>query len=290
MSESVTNQLKNLANLLQVEKKEDFTQFKEKVQALSLEQKKQKGYCWYPVHVDKSGYTFGNRAFLIVHFHKYKKYKSQFRSGKIVNLFCNDDNVKHREESGVIHYVDKHKMKIILNSTDLPAYIHSGLIGVEVLFDESTYVEMENALERVTFAKTDRLAELREIILGKQLPIFAQDKAHYNNEKLNPSQNKAVNAILDSYDLSVIHGPPGTGKTTTLVAAIKALSEKERPILVCAPSNAAVDLLTEKIAELDLNVLRIGNISRIDESIIQHTIEAKIAEDPESARIKKVRI
>jgi len=290
MSETVTNQLKNLAELLQIEKKEDFTQYKAKVQALSLTEKKKKGYCWYPVQVDKSGFTHGARAYLIVHFQKYRKYKNQFRSGKIVNVFCNDANIKHREQSGVIHYVDKHKMKIILNSTDLPTYIDSGLIGVELLFDESSYREMERAVELVTFAKTDRLAELREIILGKQEPLFAQEKSHYHNEYLNTSQNTAVNAILDSYDLTVVHGPPGTGKTTTLVAAVKALSEKEKPILVCAPSNAAVDLLTEKIAETGLNVLRVGNISRIDEGIIQHTIEAKIAENPESARIKKVRI
>ena len=290
MSETVTNQLKNLAKLLQVEKTEDFTQYKDKIQALSLEEKKKKGYCWYPIHVDKSGYTHGSRAFVIVHFHKYRKYKTQFRPGKIVNLFCNDTHVKHTEMTGVVHYVDKHKMKIILNSTDLPTYIDSGLIGVELLFDERTYLEMEKALEKVTFSKTDRLAELKEVILGKEEPRFALETSKYHNEKLNPSQNKAVNAILDSYDLTVVHGPPGTGKTTTLVAAIKALSEKEKPILVCAPSNAAVDLLTEKIAELGLEVLRVGNISRIDESIIQHTIEAKISKDPESARIKKVRI
>ena len=290
MSETVTNQLKNLAKLLEVEKTEDFTQYRDKIQALSLDQKKQKGYCWYPVQLDKSGYTYGSRAFVIIHFHKYKKYKSQFRPGKIVNLFCNDANIKHSDMSGVIHYVDKHKMKIILNSTDLPLFINSGLIGVELLFDESTYREMEKALELVTFAKTDRLAEIREIILGKEEPRISTESINYSNERLNPSQNKAVNGILDSYDLTVVHGPPGTGKTTTLVAAIKALSEKEKPILVCAPSNAAVDLLTEKIAELDLNVLRVGNISRIDETIIQHTIESKISENPESARIKKVRI
>ena len=290
MSETVTNQLKNLAKLLEVEKTEDFTQYRDKIQALSLDQKKQKGYCWYPVQLDKSGYTYGSRAFVIIHFHKYKKYKSQFRPGKIVNLFCNDANIKHSDMSGVIHYVDKHKMKIILNSTDLPLYINSGLVGVELLFDESTYREMEKALELVTFAKTDRLAEIREIILGKEEPRISTESINYSNERLNPSQNKAVNGILDSYDLTVVHGPPGTGKTTTLVAAIKALSEKEKPILVCAPSNAAVDLLTEKIAELDLNVLRVGNISRIDETIIQHTIESKISENPESARIKKVRI
>ena len=290
MSETVTNQLKNLAKLLEVEKTEDFTQYRDKIQALSLDQKKKKGYCWYPVQVDKSGYTYGSRAFVIVHFHKYKKYKTQFRPGKIVNLFCNDANIKHSDMSGVIHYVDRHKMKIILNSTDLPLYINSGLIGVELLFDESTYVEMEKALEQVTFAKSDRLAELREIVLGEEEPKFNQEPSKYDNENLNSSQNKAVNAILDSYDLTVVHGPPGTGKTTTLVAAIKALSDKEKPILVCAPSNAAVDLLTEKIAALDLNVLRVGNISRIDESIIQHTMEAKMSENPESARIKKVRI
>lgn len=282
--------LEEIQRLLALEKKEDFEQFKMLIERLPLNDRKEKGFTWYPVSVQKSGYTYGDRAYVIVERATDLQESHQFRSGKIVRLFNNQHEGKKTEKNGVVHFVDKRRMKIILNSKDLPDWLGLGLLGVDLLFDERTYLEMEKALKQVQEAKQGRLAELREIMLGTLEPRSFQEHQPIQVPHLNDSQNEAINHILASQDVSVVHGPPGTGKTTTLVQAIKLLAQREHTILVTAPSNTAVDLLTERLAEQELTVVRVGNISRVDESIVRHTLEARLAQHPENKNIKKVRI
>jgi superfamily I DNA and/or RNA helicase len=149
---------------------------------------------------------------------------------------------------------------------------------------------MGKALQKVLKARGDRLAELRDILLGKEPPRIRKIHHAIQAPQLNASQNAALNDAMASYDVCVIHGPPGTGKTTTLVQIIKILSKAENTMLVTAPSNAAVDLLSEKLAEQELKVVRIGNISRVDDSLIRLTLDGRMAAHPESKNIKKIRI
>jgi superfamily I DNA and/or RNA helicase len=181
-------------------------------------------------------------------------------------------------------------MKIIFYGTDLPSWVTKGRIGVQLAFDERSYIEMDRALRNVMEAKGNRLAELREILLGHQPAYFERMDYTFEIPHLNPSQNEAVMKILAAKDVAVVHGPPGTGKTTTLVEAIKQLAKRESPILVCAPSNPATDLLTERLAKAGLNVVRIGNISRVDEDLLKHTIEGILDERAEMREVKKMKI
>lgn len=257
-------ELQQLAVLLKLEKQKDFEQFQAFVQSLSLQERVAEGYSWYPVLVDKSGYTYGERAFVTVSRTKESHVQHQFRAGQPVRLFTNGAVEKKPEKSGVIHSITKGRMKIILGSKDLPDWLNLGSLGVDLEFDERTYLEMERALKKVQEARGDRLAELRSILLGVHKPSFT-DIPLVQIPKLNESQNSAVQQILSARDVAVVHGPPGTGKTTTLVQAIRLICKTENTVLVCAPSNAAADLLTERLAEEGLQVLRIGNISRVEE-------------------------
>lgn len=290
-------ELQQVLEALLLEKKEDFDQFKAHVQSLSLDEKRKQGYTWAPVEVISSGYTFGERAFVIVQRNKAIDQPHTFRSGKTVNFYCGQAGVQNSERVGVINYVDRNKMKIVLNAKDLPDWMGLGMLGIDLLFDERTYLEMEKALKTVIEAKGDRLAELRDIFLGKtenkfHVPNTASDnfQVPLHIATLNASQNEAVQQILNSLDVAIVHGPPGTGKTTTLVQTIKLLAKTEMNILVTAPSNTAVDLLTERIASTGLQVVRIGNISRVDEKLVAHTMDAQLAAHPESKNIKKVKI
>lgn len=283
-------ELIELVELLKLEKLEDFTQFKDLIQKLPLNERKEKGYTWYPVQVLKSGYTFGERAFVIIENTAENPPQHQFRAGKIVNLFTSSPDVKRPERSGVIHYVKDKKMKIILNVTDLPDWIGGGSIGVDLMFDERTYLEMEKALNLVMKAKQNRLAELRAIFLGQQQARFRVMKEPIQIPTLNESQNKAINQVIAAQDVAIIHGPPGTGKTTTLVQAVKILCQTEKTVLVTAPSNTAVDLLSERLSEQGLNVVRVGNISRVDDQIISLSLDMQLANHPESKNIKKLKI
>ena len=282
--------LNQLRKALQAERDEEMDQFKQILEKTPLHERVATGHSWYPVVVTKSGYTYGDRAFVIVERTTHLDVKDHFRSGNSVSFFTQDANAKgKRERSGVINYANKQRMKIILAAKDLPDWIGTGRCGVDLMFDDTSYQEMDRALKAVIGAKGDRLAELRDVCYGKRpaesLPVVRP----LDLPQLNESQNAAVQHILASQDVEIVHGPPGTGKTTTLVEAIRLLTEQEATVLVCAPSNTAVDLLTERLDARGLNVVRVGNISRADESIIRLTLDEQLARHPEAKNIKKVK-
>lgn len=288
--ENELQELTDILALLKIEKEEDFEQHRKLMDSLSPEQRRARGLAWYPLNVVQQGYTIGERAFVVVERTQGKGQEHQFRAGKTVRFYTQQSDVYNPERNGVVYYVDKDKMRIILNTRDLPDWMGMGQLSVDILFDERTYIEMEKAMQKVISASKGRLMELRSIILGLKPAHFHQLELPIQIPSLNPSQNQAVNQILAAQDIAVVHGPPGTGKTTTLVQAIKLLAETEKTVLVTAPSNTAVDLLTEKLADQDLRVVRVGNISRVDENIVRHTLEYQISQHPESKNVKKVKI
>jgi len=275
--------------LLQQEKDEELRLYQETIQNLTLEERRKTGVTWFPLNIVKTGYAIGDLPYLIVERTSFIDEPHRFFAGTVVSLFSEQKETKGEDRKGIVHFVDKNKMKIILYANPMPYWADDGKVGINLLFDDRTFKEMERAMNIVMGAKNDRLAELREILLGYQKPDYSYLKNPYTIPSLNESQNKAVIQILAAKDVALVHGPPGTGKTTTLVQAIKQLSKVEGTILVCAPSNAATDLLTERLAALQLTVVRIGNISRVDESLVQHTLDGQIASHPDSKNLKKVK-
>ena len=237
--------LERLLAALVVEREEDFRVYKEMIQSVPLQERKALGYSWYPIEIIKTGYAIGDRAYVILERKTELFQPHQFRSGMSVSLFMESDG-KPKEKTGIINFVDKNKMKIILNSRDFPDWVNEQKLGVDSLFDDRSYREMESAMNQVIKAHSNRLSELRRVLSFKQQPYFSEAKA-IHIASLNDSQNDALQNIVSALEVGVIHGPPGTGKTTTLVQGIKQLVERERSVLVCAPSNTAVDLLTEKL-------------------------------------------
>ena len=296
MKKKAIDELKEHLDLLKIEKDEELATFTLQIAALTISEKRNKGVCWHPLVVVSTGYSIGDYAYVDVERTKDLNAKHQFRAGSVVRLFSSraDTKVDSVEEKGTIHFVDKNKMRIILYSKDLPEWLSDGGIGVDMLFDERSYREMELAVDKVMQAKNNRLADLREKLLGYGELDWEREQDVYFTPYpfLNDSQNAAIQQVLSAKDVAIIHGPPGTGKTTTLVYAIKTLAEKQRTktILVCAASNAATDLLTERIAAQGLHVTRIGNISRVDEDLLKHTLDMQVAVHPDSKQIKQVRI
>ena len=249
---------------------------------LSIKEKREKGLTWHPLQIKREGFTFGERAFVVVERTNQINEPHRFKSGTPVELYSTSedkfggDEKKEKKVSGVIQFMKRNQMKIVLNSKDIPVWIHYGHVGVDLLFDERTYVEMEKAVKNVIKASGDRLAELKGLFHGQNSPQFNELPTVYH-DYLNDAQKAAVQHILAARDIAVVHGPPGTGKTTTIVHAIKLLCESEKNVLVTAPSNAAVDLLAERLSNKGLRVVRIGNISRVDESLLNLTLDHQLA-------------
>ena len=269
-------ELQKQIQLLRLEKEADLEYYRQKVLLASLEDRKKDGVCWYPVVLESQRFSVGEKLIIRIRRTDESTRSHVFQSGKIVSFFSNTFNNK-QSVSGVVNDVRKSSMTITLNAPELPDWVREGNLGVDLLFDELAYREMEKALKKVVDTKDTRQVELRSILLGQQPATFVKDSLGGNVEELNASQNQALQKIRQAQDVAVIHGPPGTGKTTTLVQAIVQTVQLEQRVLVCAPSNAAVDLLTEKLSEQELQVVRLGHPARVTESNLNRTIDAQIA-------------
>ncbi len=289
----INAQIERLRELLALEKEEDFERFRREIQQLSISEKIEKGLCWSPLVVKKEGFAIGERAFVIVERTAHLDTSHRFKPGTPVDLYSKNTDKKSAadktRQSGVIQFMEKNRMKVVLNTSDLPEWLTEGGLAVDMLFDERTYLEMDKALRTILQANEGRLSELKAIFYGA-MEAQQGEPLPVHDALLHEAQQLAVGNILSSKDIAIIHGPPGTGKTTTLVSAIRELCARESSVLVTAPSNAAVDLLSERLSDTGLNVVRLGNISRIDEKLISLTLEGRLSAHPESKNIKKVRI
>jgi len=290
---SSRDQLQNTLDLIKLERQADLDYYRQKVLLRSLHQRTKEGTTWYPVRLKRDYIGTGERLMIEIERTSQLDQPHAFQSGKSVSVFSNGSGKPERDHiNGVINYVRDNTMVITLNAEELPDWIDSSLLGVDVMFDEMTYREMEFALKEVIKADDNRVAAIREILLGEMKAAENEEGTSITGEYgagLNSSQQKALEMIRVSADVSFIHGPPGTGKTTTLVQAIKSTVKEEQQVLVCAPSNAAVDLLVDKLSEQGLVVLRIGHPARVTEQSLSKTLDARIAEHANYQELRSLR-
>ncbi len=277
INSKIPKNFKNLIELLKIEKQEDLRLYKLKVQNNSLIERRNKGVCWYPVQLEKTRYDAGERLLVRVSRNPEHIIPHLFQSGKLVSIFSNSNNNTENTTfvNGVVNQVSELEMIITLNCEKFPQWLNNGKLGIQLLFDENTYNEMNKILNYLLKNENKEIEKSINIILDDEKNIIEQ-KYFVNHNKLNNSQNKALNLILNSENLAIIHGPPGTGKTTTLIYAIEQTLKYQKQVLVTAPSNAAVDLLVEKLVNQGINTVRIGHPARVTENILNTTLDLKI--------------
>ena len=290
---------KKLLDLLKIERQEDREQYKKLTESASVSDRRANGLTWFPVAI--RGSEIGRGDYLTIELERttHQDIPHQFRSGMPAVFFTNHDPQKDRIE-GTISHQNGNKLKISIKDDELPEWSRDGKLGVDLLFDDNSYDEMNDALKKASELRENN--PLIQVLIGEKSPTFDTSSNNVvkvlnlnndekSNSNLNDSQSRAVDKILTTNELAIVHGPPGTGKTTTLIQAIKALIKQEnQKILVVAPSNTAVDLLSEKLSEEGLNVLRVGNPARVSERLQRLTLEAKMAEHDylkETKRLKK---
>lgn len=269
-----------LGHLLQLEKAEEMRQFEQLMKGTSVQHRVEMGICWHPLKIVETGYGFGDYPFVIFERTRQKEKAHQFSGGKSVLVFSSDFDAPDAFK-GVTQFVNGDQVKVIFFTDETPEILEFGKLGIVLMPDENAYREQEIALKRVANAKNCRLTELRDVLLfNREASFLINQEIPELPNQLNESQKEAVKMILNSEDVCLVHGPPGTGKTTTLIAAAKILVEQGEQVLMTAPSNAAADWLTQKSLEVGLNVLRIGNVARINEQLEASTLEGQLRKHP----------
>jgi ATP-dependent RNA/DNA helicase IGHMBP2 len=280
---------------MQLEQKEDQAQFKLKNASASIKERRRRGLTWYPVTITQEDIGFGGKVVLELERPATHQDLHLFQVGKNAALFSNAPGQAATDRpalSGVVTSVRRNKLLLATTKEALPDWALDGsTLGIDLTFDEVSYREMNQALSDVIGAHGNRLAELRDVLLGARPASFGEPQADdlFYPSALNDSQLVAVRHVISAQDVAIIHGPPGTGKTTTLVQAILETVRRERRVLVCAPSNTAVDLLTEKLAERGVKVIRLGNPSRVSELLLKHTLDAGVMAHPSYAKMHAMR-
>jgi ATP-dependent RNA/DNA helicase IGHMBP2 len=280
---------KKLLDLLKIERDDDKKAYLKLTETASTADRRTAGLTWYPIAIRGTEPSRGDYITVEVERTTHHDIVHQLRFGASAALFSNHDPKTDRVE-GTIAYQGGDRLKITIFTDELPEWSRDGKLGIDLLFDDNSYDEAQNALKQASAVSEKPEGRLIKILTGENGPIFDKDAVYVNIKNLNTSQQFAVNKILAAQDIAVVHGPPGTGKTTTLVQAIKLLSaQTKQQILVVAPSNTAVDLLSEKLALEGLNVLRIGNPAKVSERLTSLTLDSKMAEHPYMKEAKKLK-
>lgn len=279
--------------LLQLEYYTEKEAFRKLTEQMGMQRKVKRGDAWFPLQVGKSFYNSLNQTAIEVFRTSDQDIEHNFEFGRPVMFFRSEgsEELKYFSFTGTVSYVDGDRMVVTVPDSAplLELQQSTDPIGVQLSFDETSYKLMFEALDRVMKAKNNRLAYLRDLFYSHQKAgRFSFEPMKF--PWLNPTQERAVNEVFWAKDVAIVHGPPGTGKTTTLVEAINETLMRESQVLVCAQSNMAVDWISEKLVDRGINVLRIGNPTRVNDKMLGFTYERRFeshADYPQLWAIRK---
>ena len=298
--------------LLKMEYNTEKQAYQQQTEAIGIRRKVKRGDAWANVRVGKSFYNSLNQMCVEIFRTEDQDIEHNFEFGRPVAFFRTvpkeDDNnkseVKFLNVTGTVNFVDGDRMVVALPKDDYVQQLQSASSSVReskspfkgdleglfisLSFDETSYRLMFDALERVMHARGNRLAYLRDLFYSHQ-PVERFSFQPMQFPWLNKTQEKAVNEVLWTKDVMVVHGPPGTGKTTTLVEAINETLRRESQVLVCAQSNMAVDWISEQLVDRGIPVLRVGNPTRVNDKMLSFTYERKFEGHPEYPQLWSLR-
>lgn len=266
--------------------------YQQQTERIGIRKKINKGLCWYPIIIGRSRYNSLNQLTIEIERREDRETEHNFEYGRPVRFFRMDLNGKCHFFNHTCHvsYAEENRMVVVLPSEAALREIGSvNELGIQLYFDETSYKTMFMALKEVIEAKNNRLAELRNLFLGTSMTPRERDLFPIRFPWLNHSQEMAVNKVLRAKDVAIVHGPPGTGKTTTLVEAIYETLHRENQVLVCAQSNMAVDWIAEKLVDRGIQVLRIGNPTRVNDKMLSFTYERRFESHPDYPELWSVR-
>ena len=277
--------------LLQMEYAAEKEAYRQQTEKMGLQRKVKRGDAWWPVRMGKSYYNSLNQ--LVVEIFRQgddNEIEHNFEFGKpVCFLSMTGEKARWFNFTATVSYVDGDRMVVAVPDNGHIIDVQGAEnVGVQLFFDETSYKTMFEALDRVIRAK-GRLGYLRDLFYTPAMKAETFSFAALHFPYLNPTQEDAVNKVLRAKDVAIVHGPPGTGKTTTLVEAIYETLRRENQVLVCAQSNMAVDWISEKLVDRGINVLRIGNPTRVNDKMLSFTYERRFESHPDYTELWAIR-
>ena len=291
MTSSPIQALQQQRLLLQLEYETEKEAFRQQTQQTGIARKVKRGDAWWPVRFSRSYYNSLNQLAVEVVRTTDTDIEHNFEFGRPVTFFtvsADNCDIRYFRFSATVSFVDGDRMVLTLpDGTSTIDLQNAEALGVQLSFDETSYRLMMEALDRAIRGK-GRLGYLRDLFYSHQKPeTFVFPPMHF--PYLNKTQEEAVNLVLRAKDVAIVHGPPGTGKTTTLVEAIRETLMRESQVLVCAQSNMAVDWISEKLVDRGINVLRLGNPTRVDDKMLSFTYERRFEAHPDYPHLWAIR-
>lgn len=285
----IKERIHQLQQLLRLEQQEEKEQFLTRIGKYNVKERAQQGITWYPLSLNDLYYDKAERLIVEVERASNLDKAHDFNTGRLVSFFSNKEGVdEDAQTTGTILSMRGNMAKVVLRTDHFEDWMKTGKLGLDLLYDETSFKEMEHALKVLSVAEDPRLQSLIDIVYStkesstRELPSFSVPS-------LNQSQNEALHNCLQQEEVAIIHGPPGTGKTTTVIGLVSQLLKEHSQILVTAPSNNAVDLLVEKLHAQGVNVLRIGNPARINQHIQELSLSWKVTQHTDYSLIKKMK-
>jgi len=286
---SVIQALQQQRLLLQLEYQTEKETYRQQTETIGIGRKVKRGDAWWPIRVSKSYYNSLNQLALEVYRTSDTDIEHNFEYGRSVVFFTENSGIRYFPFMGVVSYVDGDRMVVTVPDNTRIIDLQGGeKVGVQLSFDETSYRLMMEALDRAIRGK-GRLGYLRDLFYTPHQKPETFTFQPMNFPYLNKTQEDAVNEVLRAKDVAVVHGPPGTGKTTTLVEAIRETLMRENQVLVCAQSNMAVDWISEKLVDRGINVLRIGNPTRVNDKMLSFTYERRFEGHPDYPQLWALR-
>ena len=284
-------ELQHQYNLLLKEYASEKEAYRQQSERIGIWKRKQQGLCWFPVETGRSYYNSLNQFVVEIERTEDKELEHAFEYGKPVCFFNSGigGSLHYYNWSALISYVKDDRMVIVLpNPEALLELKQASDLGIQLYFDETSYKAMFTAISAVMNAKNNRLSHLRDVMLGNT-SSSVRELTPMRFPWLNATQEEAVNSVLEAKDVAIVHGPPGTGKTTTLEEAVCETLQRENQVLVCAQSNMAVDWIAEKLVDRGVSVLRIGNPTRVNDKMLSFTYERRFESHPDYPELWSIR-
>ncbi len=288
-------------------------EYQQLCQQVGIQRRIRQGKCWYPVMFTRTFYNALDQFCIEMTCPEdilqrevknqetgelsNKDIEFEFEPGRPVSFFrvaAKDDKEKtiFFPYTSQISRYDGQRLQVTIPNPQaaqiLREYAVQGLLGVQLSFDATTYRVMREAIHEMQNTDDKKLLHLRSVLIGNEQPGFRVEQP-VSFPWLNESQQKAVQKVLCAREVAIVHGPPGTGKTTTLVEAIGETLRREAQVMVCAQSNAAVDWISEQLLARGISVLRVGNPMRVSDNLLAATYERRYEAHPDYTELWAIR-